>query len=55
MALTSTEVNSFITAQIAEWPMAARNFAALANVEVKEFDLDGMHFKVQFNPARIVS
>ena len=35
--------------------MAAGNFAALANVEVKEFDLDGMHFKVQFNPARIVS
>ena len=35
--------------------MAAGNFAALGNVEVKEFDLDGMPFKVQFNPARIVS
>lgn len=35
--------------------MAAGNFAALANVEVKEFEVGGMTFKVQFNPARIVS
>lgn len=35
--------------------MAKDNFEALKGVETKEFDLDGMHFKVQFNPARIVS
>ena len=35
--------------------MAKGNFEALKGVETKEFDLDGMHFKVQFNPARIVS
>ena len=35
--------------------MAAGNFAALANVEVKELDVDGMKIKVQFNPARMVS
>lgn len=51
----SLQVNSFINAQIAEWPMAAGNFAALENVKVKEFYIDGMHIKVQFNPARIVS
>ena len=51
----SSQVNTFINAQIAEWPMAAGNFAALENVKVKEFHIDGMHIKVQFNPARIVS
>lgn len=35
--------------------MAAGNFAALADVRVKDLDVDGMHFKVQFNPARAVS
>lgn len=35
--------------------MAAANFAALDGVEVKELDVDGMHIKVQFNPARAVS
>lgn len=51
----SKQVNTFIAEQIAEWPMAAGNFAALADVKVKEFDVDGMTVKVQFNPARMVS
>lgn len=48
-------IREFIDAQLAAWPMAKGNFEALKGVETKEFDLDGMHFKVQFNPARIVS
>ncbi len=52
---SSQEVNSFINAQIAEWPQAAGNFEALKGVRVKELDVDGMKIKVQFNPARIVS
>lgn len=51
----STQVNEFIKSQIAEWPMAAGNFAALNDVKVKDLDVDGMHIKVQFNPARMVS
>ena len=35
--------------------MAKGNFEALGGVEVKDLDVDGMHIKVQFNPARIVS
>ena len=54
MALNSQLINDFIAAQIAEWPMAAGNFAALADVKVKEFVVDGMPIKVQFNPARAV-
>lgn len=53
--LTSQQADTLISEQIAEWPMAAGNFEALKNVKVKDLDVDGMHIKVQFNPARIVS
>lgn len=46
---------AFITAQRAEWPLAARNFDALEGVEVRSIAMRGMDIKVQFNPARIVS
>lgn len=49
------DVHAFIDRQLQAWPMAKGNFDALAGVEVKSFDVDGMPFKVQFNPARIVS
>lgn len=48
------DVDSFFTRQLSQWPMAAANFAALGNVLIREIEgSDG--FKVQFNPARIVS
>ena len=53
--VTSAQINDFINAQIAEWPMAAGNFEALKGVKVKEVALPGWTIKVQFNPARIVS
>jgi len=52
---TADKIDTFINAQLAEWPLAAANFKALENVEVKEIDMPGMPMKVQFNPARIVS
>lgn len=55
MATSSSQINEFIKEQLAEWPMAKGNFEALATVKVKDLDVDGMHIKVQFNPARIVS
>lgn len=48
-------VGKFIASQLCSWPMARANFDALAGVDVKEFDVDGMPVKVQFNPARAVS
>ena len=53
--ITSSEANRLIEEQLAEWPMAKGNFEALGGVRVKDLDVDGMHIKVQFNPARIVS
>ena len=52
---TLEQVEKLLTAQKEQWPQAAANYAALANVEVKELPLPGMNFKVQFNPARIAS
>ena len=53
--ITSAQADKLIADQIAVWPQAAGNFEALKNVKVKDLDVDGMHIKVQFNPARIVS
>ncbi len=55
MAVDSKQIAGFFASQLAAWPMAAANFEALSGVKVKELDVDGMSFKVQFNPARIAS
>lgn len=53
--VTSAQADQLIKEQIAVWPQAAGNFEALKSVKVKEVPMEGMTFKVQFNPARIVS
>ncbi len=55
MAVDSNKIAGFFETQLAAWPMAAANFEALGGVKVKELDVNGMHFKVQFNPARMAS
>lgn len=55
MSVTSSQINKFLAEQIDEWPQAAGNYAALANVKVKSFGVGPLTLKVQFNPARIVS
>lgn len=53
--ISHNEVASFFERQLKEWPLAAKNFNALREVETRELSVDGMPFKVQFNPARAVS
>lgn len=53
--MNADDISAFIDRQLEEWPLAAANYAALGKVCVKELNVDGMPFKVQFNPARIVS
>ena len=55
MAVDSNKIAGFFETQLAAWPMAAANFEALGGVKVKELDVNGMPFKVQFNPARMAS
>ena len=53
--LTNQAVYDLINRQLAVWQQASDNFAALANVGVKEITVGGFPVKVQFNPARIIS
>lgn len=55
MAVDSNKIAGFFETQLAAWPMAAANFEALGGVKVKELDVNGMPFKVQFNPVRMAS
>lgn len=45
----------FLDLQLSEWPLARDNYSFLADVLTKSFDIDGMRFTVQHNPARALS
>lgn len=51
----SEQVEKLIEQQLVVWQTPRDNYAALHNVEVKEFKVKRSTIKVQFNPARIVS
>ncbi|MBQ8442604.1 MAG: DUF4922 domain-containing protein, partial [Bacteroides sp.] len=48
-------IHNLLTEQLSSWEMAGYNYAALSTVKVKELDVNGVLYKVQFNPARIAS
>ena len=48
-------IHNLLAEQLTAWPTARDNYAALSGVHVKELDVDGIPYRVQFNPARIVS
>ena len=49
------DIEAFIDSQLAAWPMARENYAALRGVRVKTLRMDGTGYRIQCNPARIVS
>ena len=51
----NSTVNNLLTEQLTSWETARNNYAALSGVQVKELNVKGIPYKVQFNPARIVS
>lgn len=51
----SSDAVALIGRQRLDWGLATSNYKALSDVKVKEFDFGNARFKVQFNPARIVS
>lgn len=53
--VNSKDVEKLFERQFVKWPMAKNNFEALKGVKVKEVKVNNATFKVQFNPARIVS
>lgn len=48
-------IQPFIESQLNKWDTARNNYMALSGVKVKEIHVNGTRYKVQFNPARIVS
>ena len=48
-------IKDFVSRQLAVWPLAADNFAALEKVHVRELDVNGLAVRLQFNPARMIS
>ena len=48
-------IEDLIKEQIDKWDLARNNYAALARVKVKELMVNKCLYKVQFNPARILS
>lgn len=48
-------IHNLLTEQLANWTTARNNYEALGGVQVKELCVRGVRYKVQFNPARIVS
>jgi len=55
MDFTLDSLASLFEEQLSSWEQAGNNYEALANVKVKSVNVGGFPFKVQFNPARIVS
>lgn len=51
----NTEIENLFESQLADWETARNNYEALKQIKIKELDVDGAIFKVQFNPTRIIS
>lgn len=46
---------ALLAQQKQQWPLLRENFRALDAVRTRELQVDGLHFRLQFNPARLVS
>ncbi len=53
--LSSESLERLFTEQLISWDVARNNYKSLEKVSVKELYIDGFLYRVQFNPARIVS
>ena len=49
------KVNQLFKEQLSKWDLAGKNYRALEQVKTKTLIVDNREYKVQFNPARIVS
>ena len=49
------KVNHLFKEQLTKWTLAKNNYSALEQVKTKTLFVDSREYKVQFNPARIIS
>jgi len=52
---TQTSINQLFNEQLSNWELARNNYSSLKQVKVKTLLVDGLEYKVQYNPARIIS
>lgn len=55
MQYSHEEIKDFIETQLSMWPLAKKNYDALAEVERRQIKVNDYDFFLQYNPARIVS
>ncbi len=48
-------IRNLLNEQLLSWELARTNYQALKQVRIKELEVDGTRYQVQFNPARIIS
>lgn len=53
--MINSTIQNLLDEQLTSWKTATDNYAALAQVREKEVVVNGTRYKVQFNPARIIS
>jgi len=53
--MTQISINHLFNEQLSNWELARNNYLALEQVRIKTLIVDGREYKVQFNPARIIS
>jgi len=53
--MLNNKVNHLFTEQLNEWELAKKSYNALKQVKTKTLVADNREYKIQFNPARLVS
>ena len=53
--MLNNKVNHLFTEQLNNWSLAKKNYQALNQVKTKTLIVDERKYKIQFNPARLVS
>ncbi|MBQ7683326.1 MAG: DUF4922 domain-containing protein, partial [Bacteroidaceae bacterium] len=53
--VNADEVEAFHASEVANWTLAAENYAALAEVKTRELEVKDVRLTIQWNPKRIVS
>lgn len=53
--LSNLNIAELFREQLLNWDLASANYDALKSVKTKQIEVNGFPFKIQFNPARIVS
>ena len=49
------EIETLLSEQLSSWETSQNNYAALKRERINDVKVNGCRYRIQFNPARIVS